>query len=71
MADPVLHLLAGPNGAGRSHLHRSVLADRVHPELVNADHTAVARWLATSWPTATTQPAPLRNAGRRPDPPRR
>lgn len=37
MADPVLHLLAGPNDSGKATLWERVLAPTLHLEFVNAD----------------------------------
>lgn len=44
MTTPVLHLLAGPNGSGRSSFVADVLAPLVHLEIVNADEIAHLRW---------------------------
>lgn len=44
MADPVLHLLAGPNGAGRSTLFDLVIGPATGLEFVNADVIAGERW---------------------------
>ena len=43
MATPVLHVIAGPHGVGKSTFQRSVLAPSTL-EFVNADHIAAARW---------------------------
>lgn len=44
MADPVLHLIAGPNGAGRSTLHDRVIGPVTRLEFVNADDIAARKW---------------------------
>lgn len=44
MATPVLHLLAGSNGAGRSTLAQEVLVPRTHLRFVNADLIAAELW---------------------------
>lgn len=44
MADPVLHLLAGPNGSGRSTLFDRVVGPVTHLRFVNADQLAAERW---------------------------
>lgn len=44
MSTPVLHLLAGSNGAGKSSFVADVLAPRVHLRFVNADEIAKERW---------------------------
>jgi predicted ABC-type ATPase len=44
MADPVLHLLAGPDGAGKSKLFAEVIGPATHLEFVNADEIAAQRW---------------------------
>ena len=44
MPAPVLHLVAGPNGAGRSTLVAEVLQPVTHLPFVNADLIAAARW---------------------------
>ncbi len=37
MGDPVLHLIAGPDGAGKTTLHRAVIGPVVHLPFINAD----------------------------------
>lgn len=44
MATPVLHLLAGPNGVGKSTFVAEVLQPETHLALVNADVIAAERW---------------------------
>jgi predicted ABC-type ATPase len=44
MPDPVLHLLVGSNGAGRSSLYEHVIGPTTHLEFVNADIIAATRW---------------------------
>ncbi len=44
MADPVLHLIAGPNGAGNSTFFGRVLGPITHLPFINADEIAAARW---------------------------
>lgn len=41
---PVLHLIAGPDGAGKTTLATRVLRPQTHLPFVNADHIAAARW---------------------------
>ncbi|MGZ8178899.1 zeta toxin family protein [Williamsia sp. SKLECPSW1] len=43
-SDPVLHLLVGPNGSGRSTLFDYVLGPTTHLPFVNADLIARDRW---------------------------
>ncbi|WP_285184584.1 zeta toxin family protein [Rhodococcus sp. MEB041] len=42
--DPVLHLLAGPNAAGKSTFFARVLAPVTHLPFVNADEIATENW---------------------------
>ncbi len=42
--DPVLHLLAGPTGAGKSTFFARVLAPVTHLPFVNADEIATENW---------------------------
>ena len=44
MTDAVLHLIAGPNGAGRTTLVREVIAPVTHLPFVNADELAALHW---------------------------
>jgi predicted ABC-type ATPase len=44
VSTPVLHLLAGSNGAGKSSFVADVLAPRLHLRFVNADEIAKERW---------------------------
>jgi predicted ABC-type ATPase len=44
MSDPVLHLLAGPNGGGKSTLYETVIGPATHLEFVNAAVIAAQRW---------------------------
>lgn len=44
MSDAVLHLVAGPNGAGRTTLVRHVIAPVAHLPFVNADELAARHW---------------------------
>ncbi len=44
MPDPVLHVIAGPNGAGRSTFHAKVIGPVTHLDFVNADVVAAQRW---------------------------
>lgn len=44
MSTPVLHLLAGPNGSGKTTFVERVLAPATHLPFVNADVIAAARW---------------------------
>ena len=44
MSAPVLHVLAGPNGSGRSTFAREVLQPITHLPFVNADEIAAQRW---------------------------
>lgn len=44
MTDPVLHLFAGPNGAGQSTFFARVLGPITHLPFINADEIAAARW---------------------------
>jgi predicted ABC-type ATPase len=41
---PVLHVLAGPNGSGRSTFVREILRPVTHLPFVNADELAAERW---------------------------
>lgn len=41
---PVLHLLAGPNGSGKTTYVRDVLAPVTHLPFINADEIASRRW---------------------------
>ncbi len=44
MPDPVLHLVVGPNGAGKPTLHKLVIGPTTHLEFVNADGIAAQNW---------------------------
>ena len=44
MSTPVLHLLAGPNGSGKTTFFEEVLAPVTHLRFLNADALAAARW---------------------------
>lgn len=44
MADPVLHVLAGPDGAGKTTFAERVLSPVTHLRFINADLIAVDRW---------------------------
>ena len=44
MSTPVLHLLAGPNGSGKTTFYEQVVAPATHLPFVNADHIAADRW---------------------------
>lgn len=44
MSTPVLHLLAGPNGSGKTTFYEQVLAPATHLPFVNADRIAAERW---------------------------
>lgn len=44
MADPVLHLLVGPNGSGKTTFYDRVLGPATRLGLVNADRIAAERW---------------------------
>ncbi|HVV74509.1 MAG TPA: zeta toxin family protein [Mycobacteriales bacterium] len=44
MSTPVLHLLAGPNGSGKTTFYEQVVAPATHLPFVNADHLAAERW---------------------------
>lgn len=44
MPDPVLHLLAGPNGSGKTTFYERVLGPVTGLGFVNADVIAAARW---------------------------
>ena len=44
MSDPVLHLIAGPKGAGKSTFYDEVLRPATHLEFINADIIAALRW---------------------------
>lgn len=44
MPDPVLHVIAGPNGAGTTTFYDEVLEPATHLQFVNADVIAAQRW---------------------------
>ena len=44
MPDPVVHLLAGPNGSGKTTFYERVLHPVTNLDFVNADHIAAATW---------------------------
>lgn len=44
MPDPVLHVLAGPKGAGKSTLFDAIIGPVTHLEFVNAGAVAARRW---------------------------
>jgi predicted ABC-type ATPase len=44
MSTPVLHLLAGPNGSGKTTFYEQVVAPATHLPFVNADRIAAERW---------------------------
>lgn len=44
MNTPVLHVLAGPNGSGKTTFVRAVLAPATHLPFINADEIATGRW---------------------------
>jgi len=44
VSDPVLHLIAGPKGAGKSTFYDEVLRPATHLEFINADIIAALRW---------------------------
>jgi predicted ABC-type ATPase len=44
MSTPVLHLLAGPNGSGKTTFHDLVLGPATFLPFVNADQIAALRW---------------------------
>lgn len=44
MSTPVLHLLAGPNGSGKTAFYEHVLAPVTHLPFINADRIAAERW---------------------------
>lgn len=44
MTTPVLHLLVGPNGSGKTTFYDHVLAPATHLPFVNADEIAKLRW---------------------------
>lgn len=44
MTDPVLHLVAGPNGSGKTTFVERLLAPVTHLPFVNADLIAAERW---------------------------
>lgn len=44
MSTPVLHLIVGPNGAGRSTLYDKLIGPTTQLDFVNADEIARARW---------------------------
>lgn len=43
-ADPVLHLMAGPDGSGKSTFVDRILAPATHLPVINADAIAADRW---------------------------
>ena len=46
MRDPVLHLLAGPNGDGKSTLFHKVIGPITNLQFVNVDEIAARHWPA-------------------------
>ncbi len=44
MSTPVLHILAGPNGSGKTTFVRRVLVPTTHLPFINADEIAAERW---------------------------